>query len=516
MPRFLEVSNLQTARTAIGVTDTATVKTAESLGIPTDGVTDAAPIINALPAETGVIHFSGTILCKSPISIPHSTTLKGCGRATEVDDASIILFDNTQSWGANPKLLTLGVGSNIAFSTRVVDAVIDAANIPGSIAVYSERINEQSGLYNVLIRRAMSKGIYIDGSIVPTAQNWGIEDIEVIMSENADVGCIGIDVYGGGTPFRGLRGITVTNRGPNYITDMIGIRLNSVNSGAIRDVHVEYLDTGILLGDTHPVSAITVQNVQASDGVVDVVKIESPSVGSGNTKNITLESLSGYSGGVTNLVNDVPRTRVYTMADNANGCGYYRLGNGPDAGLPVETNMYETADKTPNPIIGQINDVSRNEVVKFEPTSSAVNYFTLKNAATGGSPTLRASGDDTNVGFAMVTKGVANILTQDGSGKFIVNFIATSGAVNYLRLVNATTGNPFTINATGSDTDVSLDLTTKGDGIVKINGDTAVRVVSVPASAGASGEPGQIAYDGSYLYVCTAANTWLRTAIATW
>ena len=40
--------------------------------------------------------------------------------------------------------------------------------------------------------------------------------------------------------------------------------------------------------------------------------------------------------------------------------------------------------------------------------------------------------------------------------------------------------------------------------------------VSAPASATASGAAGQIAYDGSYFYVCTATNTWGRTALASW
>lgn len=38
----------------------------------------------------------------------------------------------------------------------------------------------------------------------------------------------------------------------------------------------------------------------------------------------------------------------------------------------------------------------------------------------------------------------------------------------------------------------------------------------VPASAGASGTLGQIAYDTGYIYICTATNTWKRVAIATW
>jgi hypothetical protein len=37
-----------------------------------------------------------------------------------------------------------------------------------------------------------------------------------------------------------------------------------------------------------------------------------------------------------------------------------------------------------------------------------------------------------------------------------------------------------------------------------------------PANASASGVAGQIAWDASFIYVCTATNTWKRVAIATW
>lgn len=39
---------------------------------------------------------------------------------------------------------------------------------------------------------------------------------------------------------------------------------------------------------------------------------------------------------------------------------------------------------------------------------------------------------------------------------------------------------------------------------------------TVPASAAAAGATGTIAYDASYIYICTAANTWKRVAVATW
>lgn len=36
---------------------------------------------------------------------------------------------------------------------------------------------------------------------------------------------------------------------------------------------------------------------------------------------------------------------------------------------------------------------------------------------------------------------------------------------------------------------------------------------NVPASSSASGKPGEIAWNATYLYVCTAVNTWKRITL---
>lgn len=40
--------------------------------------------------------------------------------------------------------------------------------------------------------------------------------------------------------------------------------------------------------------------------------------------------------------------------------------------------------------------------------------------------------------------------------------------------------------------------------------------VAAPTTASDPGTPGQITYDGAYIYICTATDTWLRVAIETW
>jgi hypothetical protein len=39
---------------------------------------------------------------------------------------------------------------------------------------------------------------------------------------------------------------------------------------------------------------------------------------------------------------------------------------------------------------------------------------------------------------------------------------------------------------------------------------------AVPASATASGTPGMIAYDSSFLYICVGVNQWKRVGLSTW
>ena len=59
--------------------------------------------------------------------------------------------------------------------------------------------------------------------------------------------------------------------------------------------------------------------------------------------------------------------------------------------------------------------------------------------------------------------------------------------------------------------------TNTGGSLLQVN-DNRIRVATAktPASATDTGAQGEICWDSSYLYVCTATNTWKRAALATW
>ena len=70
-----------------------------------------------------------------------------------------------------------------------------------------------------------------------------------------------------------------------------------------------------------------------------------------------------------------------------------------------------------------------NELLKFVETGSAVNEFTITNNATGNNPILSATGDDTNIGIDITTKGTGVIKFNDLAYYPEASLTSTSNAV---------------------------------------------------------------------------------------
>lgn len=105
-------------------------------------------------------------------------------------------------------------------------------------------------------------------------------------------------------------------------------------------------------------------------------------------------------------------------------------------------------------------------------TASAVNYVQVTGASTGNRVALTAQGSDTNVGINILTKGSGEIIIGGNSGReALVVTPSTSAATNFLQIVNGATGVAPIIrpSAFSVDTNVDLSLTTKGTGAVNLN-----------------------------------------------
>jgi hypothetical protein len=94
----------------------------------------------------------------------------------------------------------------------------------------------------------------------------------------------------------------------------------------------------------------------------------------------------------------------------ADGTNIIDTGTVSLTGVQTLTNKTLTA-----PILDEINDSNGNEEIIFTTTASAVNEITIANAATGNSPNISVTGDDTNIGLSVSTKGTGLILFNDGA-----------------------------------------------------------------------------------------------------
>lgn len=115
------------------------------------------------------------------------------------------------------------------------------------------------------------------------------------------------------------------------------------------------------------------------------------------------------------------------------------------AGTETFTNKTLTTPRIGTSIL----DTNGNELFLLTATGSAVNEFTITNAATGNSPILETTGTDANVGMIVRTKNTGNISLRTSTTEQLT--LDGSSAALYLGngITNATPPSSFPIGATG-------------------------------------------------------------------
>ena len=126
---------------------------------------------------------------------------------------------------------------------------------------------------------------------------------------------------------------------------------------------------------------------------------------------VQLKAASGSGATVTFSATDKGYKVVY-LDGVATNTGVIEIPLGEDGDVTLTGTQTLTNKTLTSPKIGtNILDTNGNELVVLTATSSAVNEVTLANAATGGAPTITASGE-TNVGITLAAKGTGVIQLQ--------------------------------------------------------------------------------------------------------
>jgi len=132
--------------------------------------------------------------------------------------------------------------------------------------------------------------------------------------------------------------------------------------------------------------------------------------GSG-TPTVQLKAATGSGATVTFSATDKGYKLIY-LDGVATNTGLFEAVLGQDGDVTLTGTQTLTNKTLTSPKIGtNILDTNGNELVVLTATSSAVNEVTLANAATGGAPTITASGE-TNVGITLAAKGTGVVQVQ--------------------------------------------------------------------------------------------------------
>ena len=262
--------------------------------------------------------------------------------------------------------------------------------------------------------------------------------------------------------------------GANFNPVAISGDVTIASSGAVTiasgAVETAMLNANVVSGQT----AITSSDVNSSD---DSLLLHDNDAGA--LKKVTVANLISSAGGLTDVIADTT----------------------PQLGGNLDTNSN-------NILIDDahfIGDENGNEQIIFQTTSSAVNQIDVTNAATGNSPEISATGDDTNISLKLTPKGSGQVLLDGNVGiesgtidlknsgsRSQINFYCESGNAHAQGLRAAphseTASNILTLPSTGGNVDLvstasTATLTNKS---IDSDNNTITNIVNadIKASAG--------------------------------
>jgi len=268
----------------------------------------------------------------------------------------------------------------------------------------------------------------------------------------------------------------------------------------------------------------TFNNKQPSGSYLTSVTADSPLTGSGTSAShlsipAATTSISGYltstdwntfnnkgSGSVTSVsgtgtVSGISLSGTVTSSGSLTLGGSLDLSSPPAIGATTASTGKFTSVTTPS-VTASSTDLTLSAIstgttnlataggIQFKALNiaSAVNYVQSQGSSTGNQPFLWVGGSDTNIALGISSKGNGNInLFTNGGGNAQAIIAHTASAVNYVQVTGATTTNGPFISAQGSDTNIPLNISGKGGSGIAFyqNGSGTPRMVQMQTQAGA-------------------------------
>lgn len=243
--------------------------------------------VEAIPYPVGTV-----------LSLVGFSTINGACTVIRVEGATVrcsqtgpdVISDGGGSYAA--PVVVLGDVSPFDDGSRLENVGIDCDDIPGSIGVYSNTINENSGLLHYRIANCVSAGLKIEHSAGGSPQNFWLEDGYIGMSANSTALSKGVEIVG-------TSGTIIGNRGLNHLTVFTFSRtklascldLNNTN-GFYSRIHCENAQDGIRISDTVGATVIGAVGSQSVNNLIHITQ-------AGDPRNVLLSGITANASQVT-------------------------------------------------------------------------------------------------------------------------------------------------------------------------------------------------------------------------
>jgi len=213
---------------------------------------------------------------------------------------------------------------------------------------------------------------------------------------------------------------------------------------------------------------------------------------------------------------------VFATANDGTNPDIYTLSFGDVTLTGTQTLTNKTLT---SPAIGtSILDTNGAELAKVTATGSAVNEFTIANAATGSGPTLSSTGDDSNIDINVTPKGTgdvvlagdtvkvgdsgaAAVLTSNGAGTLT---LTTGGATDLVLNTNSGTNSGAITITDGANADMTA--APNGYGRFTIDGQGKIESLAEKTTIEATAATGTKNYDvltqAVWYYTSDASGDW--------
>lgn len=254
----------------------------------------------------------------------------------------------------------------------------------------------------------------------------------------------------------------------------------------------------------------------------NVLTLSTEQLGTGTARNIELKT----------------NNRSLLIFDNGNSSGVYRMTIGSGqldaAGLVLTGSWGNSGGVNAGLIIAPTAngggtsgyDALRVDVTETAAGSGVKNLINLKvggsskfNVANTGATTIGSPASTTipSLTITPTTPIAGGVLLYLGTERAWQHRQSGTGAGAALELNSISDAKSLIVTSSNGVAALRVDVNNSTAlSKVVVAGNLNIGTTKTPASASDTGVTGDVAWDGSYWYVCTGTNTWKRTPLATW